>query len=73
MSSAMVECLKAVQTDVKQLDPTMALQASQAGFGISASQHLGLDFQQNQYNKRLQALTKPEAYARERKDAFDKM
>ena len=70
---AIPQYLRDVKADPKQFDATMALQASQAGFGMSASQQLGLSFQQNQYNKRLQALTKPEAYARERKDAFDKM
>ena len=49
------------------------MQVSSAGFGMSASQQLGLSFKQNQYDKRLQALTKPIDYANERKAAFDKM
>ena len=51
----------------------MTLQVSSVGFGMSASQQLGLSFKQNQYDKRLQALTKPESYAKERKTAYDKM
>ena len=51
----------------------MALQVSSAGFGMSASQQLGLSFKQNQYERRLQALTKPIDYATDRKAAFDKM
>ena len=65
--------LAAVKADAKNFDPVMALQVSQAGFGMSASQQLGLSFKQNQYDKRLMALTKPEAYAKERKNAYEKM
>ena len=71
--SGMLGYIAAVKADPKQFDPIMALQVSSAGFGMSASQQLGLSFKQNQYDKRLQALTKPEAYARERKTAYEKM
>ena len=69
----MLSYIAAVKADAKQFDPMLALQVSQAGFGMSASQQLGLSFKQNQYDKRLMALIKPEAYARERKNAYNKM
>ena len=47
-----------------------AVGAAQAGFGVSASQQLGIVFAQNQYAKRVQALTDPGEYARERKAAY---
>ena len=47
-----------------------AIGASQQGFGVSASQQLGIVFAQNQYAKRVQALTDPGEYARERKAAY---
>ena len=50
-----------------------AMGAVQAGFGISASQTLGITFAQNQYDKRVQALTDPSAYAAERKRAYGKL
>ena len=71
--SGMLGYIAAVKADVKKFDPMMAMQVSQAGFGMSASQQLGLSFKQNQYDKRLQALTKPADYARERKQAFEKL
>ena len=61
----MLKYLEDVKTNPKaNFDPVMAMQVSSAGFGMSASQ---------QYDKRLQALTKPEAYAKERKNAYEKM
>ena len=65
--------IAAVKADPKQFDATMVLQVSSAGFGMSASQQLGLSFKQNQYEKRLQALTKPADYATDRKASYDKM
>ena len=50
-----------------------AIGAAQAGFGVSASQQLGIIFAQNQYSKRVQALTDPGAYATERKEAYKKL
>ena len=41
------------------------------GFGVSANQQLGITFAQNQYDKRVQALTDP--YATERKRAYGKL
>ena len=40
---------------------------------IDPIRELGLDLEQQQYNIRLQALTHPEDYARDRKIAFDEM
>ena len=50
-----------------------AIGAIQSGFGVSASQQLGITFAQNQYDKRVQALTDPGAYAAERKAAYAKL
>ena len=50
-----------------------AMGAVQAGFGISASQQLGITFAQNQYDKRVVALTDPGAYATERKRAYGRL
>ena len=50
-----------------------AIGAVQAGFGVSASQQLGITFAQNQYEKRVQALTDPGSYAADRKRAYGKL
>ena len=50
-----------------------AVGAAQAGFGVSASQQLGITFAQNRYDKRVQALTEPGEYAKERKAAYVKL
>ena len=50
-----------------------AVGAAQAGFGVSASQTLGITFAQNQYDQRVKALTDPGTYATERKRAYGKL
>ena len=50
-----------------------AVGAAQAGFGVSASQTLGITFAQNQYDQRVKALTDPGTYAAERKRAYGKL
>ena len=50
-----------------------AIGASQQGFGVSASQQLGITFAQNQYDQRVKALTDPGTYAAERKRAYGKL
>ena len=50
-----------------------AMGAVQAGFGVSASQQLGITFAQNQYDQRVKALTDPGTYATERKAAYGKL
>ena len=50
-----------------------AIGASQQGFGVSASQQLGITFAQNQYDQRVKALTDPGTYATERKRAYGKL
>ena len=54
-------------------DTLMGMQVAQAGMAIPASQQLGLQFQQEQYNKRLEALTNPGVYAGKRASAFNVM
>ena len=55
------------------VDGLMSMQVAQAGMAIPASQQLGLQFQQDQYNKRLEALTSPGPYAAKRATAFNDM
>ena len=50
-----------------------AMGAVQAGFGVSASQQLGITFAQNQYDQRVKALTDPGSYAADRKRAYGKL
>ena len=50
-----------------------AVGAAQAGFGVSASQTLGITFAQNQYDQRVKALTDPGTYAADRKRAYGKL
>ena len=50
-----------------------AIGAAQLGFGVSASQQLGITFAQNQYDQRVKALTDPGTYATERKRAYGKL
>ena len=71
--SGFLHYLSEVKSDPQKFDPMTAMQVSAAGFGMSASQQLGLSFKQNQYEKRLQALTKPADYATDRKASYDKM
>ena len=51
-------------------DDLMSMQVAQAGMAIPASQQLGLQFQQDQYNRRLEALIDPGPYAGKRATAF---
>ena len=54
-------------------DDLMSMQVAQAGMAIPASQQLGLQFQQDQYNRRLEALTEPGPYAVKRETSFNAM
>jgi len=54
-------------------DDLMSMQVAQAGMAIPASQQLGLQFQQDQYNRRLEALIDPGPYAGKRATAFNSM
>ena len=44
-----------------------------SGYNVDPVRELGLELEQKQYNTRLLALTKPDAYAKERQKEFNKM